>query len=223
MPKIDLYRNVHMGQRQRLFTLAIELGSADADDTTGLSELVGRCLAMTRELREHAEHEDTFIHPLLREREPATAKALDTEHERLEAALEDLDAQARHTSDVPPEQRDDAQHRVYLALNGLISVYLAHLDAEETIAMPVLQERCSDEELQHVVHAFQASRAAEQRMTDLQNMLPALPPASRASIARQVLGAGPAAQAGRTLHLLTAALAPTDRTRLYHDVDTPEP
>ncbi|MGP4022143.1 hemerythrin domain-containing protein [Actinomadura sp. 3N407] len=222
MPKIDLYRNVHMGQRQRLFTLAIELGSADADDTTGLSALTGRCLAMTRELREHAEHEDSFVHPLLREQAPAAAKALDTEHERLEAALDDLDAQARHLPDVPPEDRGEARHRAYLALNGLISAYLAHLDAEETIAMPALQERCSDEELQRVFHAFQASRTPEQRMTDLQEMLPALPPSSRASIARQVLGAGPAAQAGRTLRLLAAPLAPADRTRLYDDVGAPE-
>lgn len=220
MPKIDLYRNVHMGQRQRLFTLAIELGSADAGDTTGLSALAGRCLAMIRELREHAEHEDSFVHPLLRERVPAAAKALDNEHGDLDIALDDLDAQARHLPDTPPEQRDEAQHRVYLALNGLISAYLAHLDAEETIAMPALQERCGDEELQRVMHAFQASRTPEQRMTDLRRMLPALPPASRASIARQVLSAGPADQAGRTLDLLAAALAPADRTRLYADIES---
>lgn len=222
MTKIDLYRNVHMGQRQRLFTLAIELGSADADDTAALSALADRCLAMTRELREHAEHEDSFVHPLLREQEPAAAEALDTEHGRLEIALDDLDAQARHLTDVRPEQRDQAQHRVYLALNGLISAYLTHLDTEETIAMPALQERCSDEELQRVVRAFQVSRTPEQRMTDLQRMLPALPPASRASIARQVLGADPATEASRTLHQLTAVLAPADRTRLYNDVGTPE-
>ncbi|TDC94557.1 hemerythrin domain-containing protein [Actinomadura sp. 7K507] len=222
MTKIDLYRNVHMGQRQRLFTLAIELGSADADDTPELSVLTGRCLDMTRELREHAEHEDSFIHPLLREQAPAAAKALDTEHEHLEIALDDLDAQARHLTDVPPEQRDQAQHRVYLALNGLISAYLTHLDTEETIAMPALHERCSDKELQRVMHDFQASRTPEQQMTDLQRMLPALPPASRASIARQVLGAGPATEARHTLNQLTAALAPADRTRLYDDIDTPQ-
>lgn len=217
MPKIDLYRNVHMGQRQRLFTLAIELGSADA---TGLSALADRCLAMTRELREHAEHEDSFVHPLLRERVPEAAKALDNEHGDLEIALDDLDAQARRLPDAPPERRDEALHRVYLALNGLISAYLAHLDAEETIAMPALHEQCTDEELQRAMHAFQASRTPEQRMTDLRRMLPALPPASRASIARQVLSTGPAAQAGRTLDLLAAALTPADRTRLYADMES---
>lgn len=220
MTKVDLYRNVHMGQRQRLFALTVELGSTDTADMPGLSALADRCLAMTQELREHAEHEDSFIHPLLREKAPAAAKALDSEHARLEIALDDLDAQARLLADVPPERRDEAQHRVYLALNGLISAYLAHLDAEETIAMPALQERCNDEELQRVMSAFQASRTPEQRMTDLRNMLPALPPASRASIARQVLGASPSAQVERTLHQLSAALLPADRNRLYDDVAT---
>ena len=67
---------------------------------------------------------------------------------------------------------------------------VAQLDAEETIAMPALQEQCGGEELQRIWHAFQASRTPEQRMTDLQRMFPALPPAARAFIARQILGAG---------------------------------
>ncbi|MFD5856231.1 hemerythrin domain-containing protein [Streptomyces chartreusis] len=68
MPKIDLYRNVHMGQRARLFALATELGAADVCHSGAAAEQAARCLAMTRELREHADHEDTFIHQLLRER-----------------------------------------------------------------------------------------------------------------------------------------------------------
>lgn len=215
MATIDLYRNVHLGQRQRLFTLAIDLGSADAAE---LPALVGRCLDMTGELREHAEHEDSFIHPLLRERAPAAAKALDDEHEDLDTALDDVDAQARRLTDVPPEERDQAQHRAYLALNGLISAYLAHLDAEETVAMPALHEHCSDEELQGVFQAFQASRTPEQRMTDLQRMFPALPPASRASIARHILDTDSAAQADRTLQQLADPLSPSARSRLYADI-----
>lgn len=38
MPKIDLYRNVHMGQRARLFTLAVELGAADISHSAAAAE-----------------------------------------------------------------------------------------------------------------------------------------------------------------------------------------
>jgi iron-sulfur cluster repair protein YtfE (RIC family) len=70
MSRVDLYRNVHMGQRARLFRLAVELGAARTTQEGVLADLARRCQAMIHELREHADHEDTYIHPLLRRRAP---------------------------------------------------------------------------------------------------------------------------------------------------------
>ncbi|MGW7824916.1 hypothetical protein ACWGLF_44440 [Streptomyces puniciscabiei] len=75
MPKLELYRNVRMEQRERLSALAIELGAADITQCGAAAEQADRCLAMTQGLREHADHEDTFIHQLLRERAPEAAEA----------------------------------------------------------------------------------------------------------------------------------------------------
>ncbi|SDM78865.1 hemerythrin domain-containing protein [Streptomyces wuyuanensis] len=58
---------------------------------------------MTAELHEHAAHEDTYIHPLLRERAPAAADALDAEHLRLDAALAALDERARAFPGTAPQ------------------------------------------------------------------------------------------------------------------------
>ncbi|MFG2191329.1 hemerythrin domain-containing protein [Streptomyces sp. NPDC048639] len=183
MPKIDLYRNVHMGQRARLFALAVDVGSADTTDPEPLKAVVDRCLAMTQELREHADHEDAFIHPLLRDRAPAAAGALDAEHLRLDAALAELDAHAGALPVTPAAERTDAQHRLYLALNELISAYLAHLHAEETVAMPALRNSCGDDELAAVFQAFLTSRTPDERALDMRRMLFALPPSVRAEIA----------------------------------------
>ncbi|MEU6082981.1 hemerythrin domain-containing protein [Streptomyces sp. NPDC047108] len=183
MPKIDLYRNVHMGQRARLFALAVDVGSADVADPKAVSEVIDRCLAMTGELREHADHEDTFIHPLLRDRAPQAAAALDAEHLRLDAALAELDAHAGALPLTPAAERPDAQHRLYLALNELISAYLAHLHAEETVAMPALRNSCGEDELRAAFRGFLASRTSEERALDMQRMLFALPPSVREEIA----------------------------------------
>jgi hypothetical protein len=165
-----------MGQRARLFVLVAELGAADAADSGALARLADRCLAMTQELREHADHEDTFIHPLLRDRAPAAAEALDAEHVRLDAALAALDERARELPKAPVDSLPEAQHGLYLILNELISAYLAHLHAEETVAMPALWDHCTDKELGTVFGAFRASRTPEESLTDLHRMLPALPP-----------------------------------------------
>ncbi|MEV5801898.1 hemerythrin domain-containing protein [Streptomyces collinus] len=221
MPKIDLYRNVHMGQRARLFTLATELGAADLTPGTAAAEQAERCLAMTRELREHADHEDTFIHQLLRERAPEAADALDAEHLRLDAAFTTLDEQARALPGTPAETLPEAQHALYLALNEVISAYLAHLHLEETVAMPALWQYAGDAELAAVFTAFRASRSPEEALGDLRRMLPALPPAVRAAIMGGAVEAAPA-QAAELLAAATTTLSPGQRRRLYEDLAVPQ-
>ncbi|MCK8677006.1 hemerythrin domain-containing protein [Streptomyces lichenis] len=246
MPRIDLYRNVHMGQRARLFALAVELGAADGADQAVAEEFADRALAMTAELREHADHEDTHIHPLLRERAPAAADALDAEHIRLDAALAALDERARafpkagsdaragseaqagsdaragSEAQAGSDARAEAQHALYLAVNELISAYLAHLHAEETVAMPALWAAYGDGDLGAVFGGFQATRSPEQRLGDLRGMLPALPPRVRAAIARATVEALPPTEAGSGLYALSTTLAPAQRARLYDDLGAPE-
>ncbi|MFG2795009.1 hemerythrin domain-containing protein [Streptomyces sp. NPDC048419] len=221
MPKIDLYRNVHMGQRARLFTLSTELGAADISQSSAATEQADGCLAMTRELREHADHEDTFIHQLLRERAPEAADALDAEHIRLDAAFTTLDEQARSLPGTPVDSLPEAQHALYLALNEVISAYLAHLHLEETVAMPALWQYASDAELGAVFAAFRASRTPEEGLEDLRRMLPAVPPATRAAIVRNIVEAVPG-QADSTLAALCSTLRPDQRNRLYEDLGVPE-
>lgn len=218
---MDLYRNVHMGQRARLFSLAVEVGAADMAAPGTAADLSERCLAMTRELREHADHEDSYIHPLLRERAPEAADILDAEHVRLDAALDALDERARGLPTVTGDARPDAQHELYLAMNELISSYLAHLHAEETIAMPALWERCGDDELAAVFAAFRASRSPEEGLTDLRRMLPSLPPATRTAIVRATLEAAPPDRAVRILDAVSATLSPSQRSRLDDDLSVP--
>ncbi|MFG2759829.1 hemerythrin domain-containing protein [Streptomyces wuyuanensis] len=222
MPRIDLYRNVHMGQRARLFALAVEVGAGDAADPVAGERSAERCLAMTTELREHAAHEDAYIHPLLRERAPAAADALDAEHLRLDAALAALDERARDFPGTSPEARPEAQHGLYLALNELIGAYLAHLHAEETVAMPALWRHCADDELAAVFGAFRASRTPEEGLGDLRRMLPALPPAVRAAVARATVESVPGDEAGRSLDALSTTLTPAQRARLYADLGVAE-
>ncbi|WP_141316351.1 hemerythrin domain-containing protein [Streptomyces spinoverrucosus] len=222
MPRIDLYRNIHMGQRERLFTLAVELGAADIQQPHWAEHMTERCLAMTQELREHADHEDRYIHPLLRERAPEAADALDAEHVRLDAALAALDDRARRLPKTPAESLREAQHGLYRAVNELISAYLAHLHAEETVAMPALWHACSDAELGGVFGAFKASCTLEQGLADLRGMLPSLPSADRAAIVRATLAVGPDEEAGRTLAALSTTLNPRQRGRLYEDLEAAE-
>ncbi|WP_432590301.1 hemerythrin domain-containing protein [Streptomyces sp. HD1123-B1] len=221
MSKIDLYRHVHMGQRARLFTLAIELGAADVSRGDAAADHAERCLALTQELREHADHEDTFIHRLLRERAPEAADALEAEHVRLDAVFVALDERVRALPTHPGAALAEAQHALYLALNEVISAYLAHLHVEETVAMPALWESASDEELEAVYAAFRASRTPEEALTDLRRMLPAVTPATRATIVRDVIEAA-GGEPGSAFVAVTTTLSSEQLGRLHEDLALPE-
>ena len=100
MTKIDLYSFVHKPQRARLFGLVVEAGMVDPGDAPATAALSGAVRALTHELRTHAMHEDTFIHPLLRKLVPAVAEQLEAEHEHIDERLVELERTARATTSI---------------------------------------------------------------------------------------------------------------------------
>jgi len=53
MSRVDLYRNVHKGQRALLFSLAVELGRVDGEEATAVGDLAARLRSTLDELRRH--------------------------------------------------------------------------------------------------------------------------------------------------------------------------
>lgn len=171
MARIDLYRNVHKGQRAHLFSLAVELGRADHEDTANVNALATRLRSALAELRRHAENEERFIHPLLRARAPKIAAMLEREHEDIEPALAEVELRLAGLENAPgsPIETGAELYRVWCRM---VSDYLAHIDAEERIGMPALWGTCSDDEILAVIRAFVASRTAMEQIDDLRCHVP---------------------------------------------------
>ncbi|WP_185932421.1 hypothetical protein [Streptomyces sp. WAC 01325] len=88
--------------------------------------------------------------------------------------------------------------------------------------MSALWQYAGAEELGAVMAAFRASRTPEETLTDLRGMLPALPPAPRVAIVRDVMAAAPHGQADRALAAVSGTLGPDQRHRLHEDLGVPE-
>ena len=189
MTRIDLYRNVHKGQRAHLFSLAVELGRADHEDTAKVNALAGRLRSALAELRRHAENEERFIHPLLRARAPKIAARLEQEHEDIEPALAEVEVRLAGLQNAPgsPIETGAELYRVWCRM---VSDYLAHIDAEERIGMPALWDTCSDDEILAVIRAFVASRTAMEQIDDLRCQAPALSPQERAMLVTSMMKGG---------------------------------
>lgn len=161
--RTDLYNFVHKAQRLRLFALSGDIGRADFSDAAETAALDTALRDALAHLREHAEIEAHYIHPLY-QKVGDTAAEFDAEHELLEREIMYLEELAN-------EGRWEELHRAW---NGFLGRYLVHLEEEEAAQESILWERLPDEDLQEVFARFQRERAPEKLRSDLEMFLPAL-------------------------------------------------
>jgi hypothetical protein len=216
MARVDLYRNVHKGQRAHLFSLAVELGRVDHQDASAVGTLATGLRAALIELRQHAENEERFIHPLLRTRAPDIAVMLEREHHDLEPAMAEVEERLRGV-DGAERNRFDAMVELYRAWCRMVSAYLAHLDAEERVGMAALWKTCTDDEIFAVIRAFNASRTSTDQINDLRSQVPALSPHERAMLVAGMMTSG-SIPSEPVWTSLAGVLPPHDLARLRADV-----
>jgi hypothetical protein len=162
MNRLDVYTAVHKMQRARLFDLTVEAGKADPDDAVTTARLAGAIDALVSELVAHGEHEDRFIHPLLRQSVPALAETLGAAHVQLDARLGQLREMAATYATSPGDP-----NVLYRALAAFTATYLDHVALEEGEALPALWEGCTDEELMGILISFKGSRSDVENLTSL--------------------------------------------------------
>jgi hypothetical protein len=165
--RIDFYAKVHKGLRAGLFALSQQAAATDYCAAQDLSALARRLDELLSRLTAHANHEERFIHPLLVEK--TGESPFDAEHRTLEVEQESLARLLGEVGAAPQSERRDRGRTFYRALNVFIARQLEHLDGEEGV-MPVLWERCSDEELVAVMSAFAASRPLEEALHSLKGI-----------------------------------------------------
>ncbi|MBN1587645.1 MAG: hypothetical protein JW937_09520 [Candidatus Omnitrophica bacterium] len=162
----------------------MKIGSADFADNQVVEELGMEFRAIARLLRDHARHEEIFIHPLLEEKSPKSKKPLLTQHREHEESLCDIETRWKELKEAhcSLEERMKMGLEFYRSYNFFVAEYLMHLDHDEAKTMAELWKYCSDEELTAQMDAFEDSRGAEDAMQDLEVLLPALNVHERAAM-----------------------------------------
>lgn len=184
MNRIDVYTAVHKMQRARLFALIVEAGKTDPDDSKARAAATAAVDAVVLELHQHADHEDRFIHPLLRQAAPAIAAKLDADHLELDRRLDALRAIAASFAEAPV----DGPNALYRTLASFTAAYLNHVAVEETEALPALWGNCSDDEMLGIMRSFKGSRSDTQNLTSLLAQLATLNPPELTAMASAGLG-----------------------------------
>ncbi len=153
-----IYGNIHKAVRHIMYTTALALGSADFRDQKSMRESLDQLRETIITLQEHAEHEETFVHPPLESRVPGITKSFEENHEddeRLFDRMRELGSQIEAAGD--NDQRVDLGNQLYGIFNTYIGDYLGHLDREEAELEQALWDHFTDQELADIDHKLMGS------------------------------------------------------------------
>jgi hypothetical protein len=162
---IDVYSKIHKGQRAWMSDLLVRAGRVGDDDAIASEALLREQGLLLAHLRAHAEHEERYIHPVLREASPDIAERLERQHRELDRAFANAE---------DPGVRAGSRYR---ALADLIAAYFVHLATEEQEALPLLMRFADDELIERILRPFAGSRSPEDVFADLALQLVAVTPA----------------------------------------------
>lgn len=160
--RVDLYTTIHKAQRFHMFELANAIGCAGAGNGVPAVTLAERVRRLIEHLRDHAQNEETYIHPLF-DRANHSAESLRHGHDDLEAHLQEIE-----------QLLAKGGHSLYATYTRFLGKYLLHLCEEEDAQKRILWQRYDDSVLKGVLDRFKAERPPEKAASDLEFMLPAL-------------------------------------------------
>ena len=145
--RLDLATSIHKCVRKLLFEQAMLFARAEYRDEVSCREA---CAALERVfllLREHAEHEDDIIFPVISQLDPALAGEAERQHVALEQHMREIERIAVGLRLATSAERLDLGRRLTQSFNAFVAAQLAHLAFEETELNRVLWAGKSDAEL----------------------------------------------------------------------------
>ena len=215
---VDLYRDVHKGIRSELFAVVERAGNVDPHERDGVRALADHVIATHVLLEEHAHHEDAFIQPVLERELPVLAERIEQDHLALDrtigriaemaASIEASDATARRNV-----------HLLYIDLARFVSEYLTHIDIEERVLMPALEEVIGVEATVELNVAIVSSIPPDEMAKSLALMLPAMNLEDRFDLLSGMRSTAPAEAFASVVDLARSVLRADDYRALAHRLD----
>jgi hypothetical protein len=187
--RTDFYTVVHKALRKRLFEVVVLAGATDFASADDRSRLAGPLAEVVRALREHAEHEGEFLHPVIADVMPDLALSLDAEHVAHHRALDGVE---RVFEVAFGERTPTAGHRAYRVLAHMAGEFLAHIEQEEAM-QPRVWDLADEQRLAAAMAAFKKSRTLDQTLAGWRHMLPAMTATERTAMFQALHGAAPEA------------------------------
>jgi hypothetical protein len=176
--RTDFYTVVHKALRKQLFEAILVAGSTDYRDADDRARVARAVADVVKQFRDHAEHEEQFLHPIIAEVLPGMEQALHAQHEEHSRGLDEVE---RAFETALAERTGASGHRAYRALSRFAGHSLAHMEEEEA-GQARLWELAGESRLAAAMGAFKSSRTLDQTVASWGVMLPAMNASERAAM-----------------------------------------
>lgn len=219
--QVDLYIDIHKGQRHRFFNIAGQAGTLDPTDQKALDALYDELFSFREHMRLHAHLEERFIHPILSQRVPGGARQLEEAHRVMRQEFDDLITHFNYirTISVDFEKREELVLEFYRAWSRFISFYFMHINREEEDVMPVLWKLCTVEELANIHKLMITSQTQEELVEDFKMAFPNATLQGQVELLGQIQVTLSPEQYRRFLTLAEQMLSPNEWTNLKTELN----
>ena len=192
MPRHDLYAIIHKALRAAMTDALLAAGRVDAGDSRDVTDTIVRINGLLELCKLHLEKEDAYVHPAMEARRRGSTSRIADEHIEHRVAFVRLRQHLDALTRAPAAGRETAAHDLYLELSLFVGANLVHMHEEETANNAVLWDCYADAELVALEDAIKANLTPAQMQHAMRWMLPAMTPAQRAGMLKQVRSAAPA-------------------------------
>ena len=202
----DPYSAVHKGIRAAHMRCLVAIGSADPTRDAEILRLSRRIAEHLTMCNTHLQDENDFLHTALEARRPGASAHAAEDHDDHLHSFKEMNALLARLVVVAPQDRAAVLADLYRRFARFVADDLMHMDHEEHVLLPDLQDAFNDTELQELEGRIVTSIAPEHMVLFLEAMLDALPKAESAAILS-------AMQAGMPPSAYSALMAGVDARR----------
>jgi len=190
-PRVDMYGGIHKAMRACMSDALLALGRVDPDDAAEVATATARVMDLLDLCESHLQHENDFVHRAIEARAAGASDAVAHDHEEHREHIVQLRALAQALRTARPGAATVIAQQLYGQVALFVAENFRHMHVEETAHNAVLWARYTDAELIVLHDELVASIPPEQMMRIARWLVPAMNPAERLGLLRDVRSKAP--------------------------------
>lgn len=218
--RYNLYTAIHKGIRSRLCESIVELGRLDDTDTQVVLQQLDKTTDLLILCQQHIEHENQFIHPVLREFQQGQPLVVDEDHHEHQQEIQQMLGDIDHIRSLPALRRRHFLHELYARFTVFVAENLLHMNHEETVCAQVLFDHFNDAEIIAIEQRLVASMPPQEGYESLLLILPNITHSERRTMLLELQQAMPYEVFSGLLQDIKARVSGADSIKFEHLIES---